>query len=310
MSKSTLRLQLSKIALLCAGVALSSAAAATTVTLNPLITGAAPTGSVAGGLAGTWYKVQNDARFSNQVYTDETGTTQAIGAYSWGTGIWSTGDIPGIVSGSNPYVTKTATSTGQVSYANNIYNNTQASGAYGVWGEDYQRALAPIVGGANGCPLQTEAQSLAHCGGEFNYAAVFSGYLYVGAAGVYDFGVFADDGFTFTLTGLNASLGMAHETLAGSSGRGLYELLAMNGIDELYLEQGYYGIDMTYFNRLEAGVIDLGWRGPGATAWTSIDEGNLYNQVPEPTSVALFSAALLGLWGIRRRGLSAARSAA
>ena len=67
---------------------------------------------------------------------------------------------------------------------------------------------------------------------------------------------------------------------------------------------------MTYFNRLEAGVIDLGWRGPGATAWTSIDQGNLYNQVPEPTSVALFSAALLGLWGMRRRSLSAARSAA
>ncbi len=310
MNESTLRQKLFQMALLCAGAVLSSAAAAAAVTLNPLVTGAAPTGTSAGGLSGTWYKVQNDAHFSTQLYTDENGTTQAIGVYSWGSGIWSTSDIGGIVSGSNPYVIKTMTSTGKVSYANNIYNNTQASGAYGSWGEDYQRALAPIVAGQNGCPLQTEALSLANCGGELNYAAVFTGYLYVGEAGVYDFGVFADDGFTFTLTGLNASVGMAHETLAGSTGRGLYELVAMNGLDGLYLDKGYYGIDMTYFNRLEAGVIDLGWRGPGATAWTVIDKDSLYNEVPEPTTVALISAALVGVWGLRRRGLPPARSLA
>lgn len=310
MSKSTLRPALSRIAALCLGMVLASAAAATTVTLNPLATGSAPGGSVAGGLSGTWYKVQNDARFSNQVYTDANGTTQAIKNFGWGTGIWSTSDIASIASGSNPYVTQTATSTGKISYANNIYNNTEASGAYGSWGEDYARTLAPIVGGVNGCPLQSEAQSLAQCGGELNYAAVFSGYLYVGTAGLYDFGVFADDGFTFTLTGLNASLSMEHNTVAGSSGRGLYELMAMNGIDGLYLEQGYYGIDLSYFNRLEAGVIDLGWRGPGATAWTTIDEDDLYNKVPEPASVALFGAALAGLWGIRRRSWSVNRAQA
>lgn len=307
MNRSTLRAPLTRIAVLCAGAVLSSVAAAATVSLNPLITGAAPSGSAAGGLAGNWYKLQNDAHFSSQLYTDENDTTKPIGEFGWGTGIWSTGDIGGIASGSNPYVTQTASSVGAVSYVNNIYNNTQASGAYGSWGEDYQRALAPIVGGANGCPLETEALSLANCGGEFNYAAVFSGYLYVGEAGVYDFGVFADDGFTFMLTGLNASLAMAHETVAGSTGRGLYELLAMNGIDELYLEQGYYGIDMTYFNRLESGVIDLGWRGPGATAWTTIDDSILYSEVPEPATLALFTAALLGLSQVRRRGQPTAR---
>jgi hypothetical protein len=310
MSKSTLRPQLSRIATLCLGMVLASAAAATTVTLNPLATGSAPGGGTAGGLSGTWYKLQNDAHFSNQVYTDGNGTTQAIKNFGWGTGIWSTSDIAGIASGSNPYVTQTTTSTGKVSYANNIYNNTEASGAYGTWGEDYARTLAPIVGGQNNCPLQTEAESLAQCGGELNYAAVFSGYLYVGVAGLYDFGVFADDGFTFTLTGANASLGMEHNTVAGSSGRGLYELMAMNGIDGLYLEQGYYGIDMSYFNRLESGVIDLGWRGPGATAWTTIDEDDLYTKVPEPASVALFGAALAGLWGMRRRSRSVNRAQA
>jgi hypothetical protein len=305
MRKSTAHPSLSRIATLCLGVVLSSAAAAATVTLDPLATATAPGGGSAGGLSGTWYKLQNEAHFSEQVYTDDMGSTRAIKDFGWGTGIWSTSDIAAIASGANPYVTQTATSTGAVSYANNIYNNTVITGSYGTWGEDYARTLAPIVGGANGCPLQTEAQSLAACGGELNYAAVFSGYLYVGESGIYDFGVFADDGFSFTLTGLNASLSMSHDTVAGSSGRGLYELLAMNGLDGLYLQQGYYGIDLAYFNRLEAGVIDLGWRGPGATTWTTIDEGDLYNKVPEPASVALFSAALVGLWGMRRRSRAA-----
>lgn len=293
---------------LCAGLLLSSVAAAATVRLDPLVAGRAPTGASAGGLGGTWYQLDNNASFSTAQYTDERGRTDQIKNFSWGTGIWAASDIAAIASGQNPYVTGTATSIGAVSYANNIYNNTEASGAYGSWGEDYLRTLAPIVGGANGCPLQNEAQSLAQCGGEFNYAAVFSGYLYVGQAGMYDFGIFADDGFTFQLSGLNGSLGMEHDTVAGSSGRGLYELQALNGLDGLYLEQGYYGIDLSYFNRLEAGVIDLGWRGPDATAWRTIDEGDLYHNVPEPATLALSCAALLGMWSVRRRRMPAAQT--
>ena len=278
--------------------ALSSHAA---VTLQPLVAGAATPGAAsAGGLAGTWYKLDNNARFSTYEYTDENGRTDQIQNFGWGTGIWAASDIAAIAAGQNPYVTATAHSVGQVSYANNIYNNTQMGGAYGTWGEDYVRALAPIVGGANGCPLETEALSLAHCGGEVNYAAVFTGYLYVAMAGTYDFAVFADDGFNFSLSGKNGSLSMDHNTVVGSQGRDLYELVAENNLDALYLQQGYYQIDLSYFNRLEAGVIDLGWRGPGATIWTSIDGDNLYH-VPEPGTLALMALALAGLWGARRR---------
>ncbi len=290
---------------LVAACALTALSAHAGVTLSPLAAGTAPAGASVGGLAGSWYQVANSARFSTASYTDEFGTTGAIGSFSWGTGIWAATDIAAIVSGQNPYVTRTASSTGAVSYANNIYNNTQATGAFGTWGEDYQRGLAPIVAGPNTCALQPEAQALAECGGEFNYAAVFSGYLYVSVTGTYDFGVFADDGFLFQLTGANGSLGMEQNTVSGSTGRNLYELVSENNIGSLTLQQGYYGIDLSYFNRLEAGAIDLGWRGPGATAWTTISDDALFH-VPEPTSLALSLLSLFGLWSARRHRMVAA----
>lgn len=292
---------LNSLVLTCAGLLALPSAGAAVLTLDPLASGSAPNGASAGGLQGSWYKLSNDAYFSNYVYTDETGRTDAIKNYGWGSGIWAVSDIASAIH--SPYVTATATSVGAVSYANNVYNNIEASGAYGQWGEDYQRALAPILGGANTCPLGSEAN--AHCANEYNYAAVFSGYLYVAEAGLYDFGVFADDGFRFTLTGGNGSVGMEQDFVGG---RDLYELLQLNGLDGLYLEQGYYGLGLEYFNRLESGVVDLGWRGPGATAWTSIDPGNLYNDVPEPATLALACLALLGLGSARRRQASAMRS--
>lgn len=294
MPRISFRLRLLGLAL---GGLLTLPAAAAVLTLAPLAQGIAPQGAVAGGLQGQWYKFDSQAHFSDTLYTDEAGRTDAIRNFAWGSGIWSVGDIAQAIGG--PHVTATAASVGTVSYANNIYNNIEASGAFGQWGEDYQRALAPITGGANSCPLGSEAN--AFCANEYNYAALFSGFLYVGEAGLYDFGVFADDGFSFRLGGADASVGMAQDFVAG---RDLYSLLARNGLDGLYLEQGYYSLDLHYFNRFEAGVIDLGWQGPGATAWTSIDPGHLYH-VPEPATLALACVALLGLGGARLRRMAA-----
>ena len=102
-----------------------------TPTLNPLRIGSAPTGAGA-DLVGTWYRVDNNAHFSNYSYTETDsgshryGQTDAIKNFSWGSGIWTATDIAtiaAIAAGNNSYVTAMASSLGSVSYSNNIYNN-------------------------------------------------------------------------------------------------------------------------------------------------------------------------------------------
>ena len=312
---NTLTLKKLSLTAVCVGAGLVFSSAVHAIpTLDPLKLGSAPTGTGA-GLAGTWYKVENNAHFSNYSYTETDptssrfGQTDAIKNFSWGSGLWAATDIADIAAGKNPYVTATANTLGSISYSNNIYNNTVNSGGYGnPWAPDYNRTLTPIVGGTNSCNMATKDG--AACAGEQNYAAIFTGYIYVATAGVYDFGVFADDGFLFNLLGANSSsLGMGHNSVAGSSGRDMYSLAEENGSTGVNLGVGYYGIDLSYFNREEAGVIDLGWRGPGATAWSVIDNDVLYNNVPEPSSIALIGMGLLGLWGSRKNRRVAPRTA-
>ena len=249
----------------------------------------------AGGLAGTWYKVQNVAKFSEAIWNGET-----IKNTSWGTGIWAASDIAAIAADPRPsYVTGSTTTVGAVSFANNIYNNTFASGAFGTWQPDHARVLAPTVGAANDCTVST--QDTAGCANEQNYAAVFTGFLYVAKQGLYDFGVFADDVFSFSLSGLNSAFGVGHEAVAGSPGRVFETLLGQNSLEGLELIRGFYGIDLSYANRLEAGVIDLAWQEPGQTPWRIIGEPDLFHQVPEPATLVLLTLGLLGLWGTRIR---------
>ena len=271
------------------GMALGTANAAPTLTPLAGSTTAATSGT---GLAATWYKVDDSARFSNYQWSEGGAAPTAVQNFSWGTGIWSVGDIAGMAAGTNPYVTATATSVSAVSYANDLYNATYSTSP---WRVDGARPVAPIVS----------------IGGEENYAAVFTGYLYVATAGVYDFGIFVDDGFAFSLTGANGSLQMGLDSVANSTGRNYYSLADENGLtNNLSLDVGYYAIGLSYFNRLEAGVIDLGWTGPDG-AWSVIGPDVLYtsqpNQVPEPASMALVALGLAGVWGSRRRRATSAR---
>lgn len=285
-------------------MAFFAAAQAAPVSLAPLFT-SAPSPLASGGLAGTWFKVDNNAKFSEATWNGET-----IKDTGWGTGIWSASDIAAIAADPRPsYVTATTTTVGAVSFANNIYNNTYSSGAFGTWDADYRRPLAPFAGHANGCT--TANQDDAVCANEQNYAAVFTGFVYVAVAGLYDFGVFADDVFSFKLNGLGSFLGMGHEAVAGSPGRVLKSLLQENSLDGLNLSPGFYGIDLSYANRLEAGVIDLGWKVAGATTWSPPTGDDFFHPVSEPATLVLLSVGLFGLWGLRRRasGALAARVA-
>jgi hypothetical protein len=152
------------------------------------------------------------------------------------------------------------------------------------------RELAPIIAASGG--------------GEENYAATFTGYIYIATAGSYDFGVFADDGFAFSLQGANGSLQMGHNSVTDLTGRDYYSLAETNGMaNNLMLDVGYYGINLSYFNRLEAGVIELGWSGPNGV-WSDISTGDLFTDpagVPEPASIALMALGLAGVAASRRK---------
>ena len=279
---------------------LFAAAVQATPTLAPLIAGSAALGNsqVGTGLTGNWYKVDDQAHFSNYVYTDSFGVTDQMKNFGWGTGFWSTSDIAQFTSGANVNLIATTTSVSTVSFANDIYNSLYGTGLSG-WAQDHARLLAPIVTASAGC--SSLAGAAADCA-QTNYAAVFTGYVYVATADSYDFGVFADDGFAFSLLGAGGiSLAMGRDTVAGSSGRNAYSLIDANGLPDLWLDPGYYGINLSYYNRLEAGVIDLGWTG-APDSWRTIEPGSLFpsNQVPEPTSLSLMALAFLGFWATRK----------
>jgi hypothetical protein len=275
-----------------AGAALVFAASAqATATINPLLQGAAPV-AAGQGLAGTWYKVDDQARFSNQMWSEAGAPATEIKNFSWGTGIWAASDIATLAAANSPYVTATVKTVSAVNYANDTYNSDYGTSP---WGPDGVRPLAPIIAASGG--------------GETNYAAVFSGYVYVATAGSYDFGIFADDGFAFSLQGANGSLQMGHNSITDITGRDYYSLADANGLtNNLMLDVGYYGINLSYFNRLEAGVIDLGWSGPNGV-WSDIGTNDLFsndpNHVPEPATLALTALGLAGAFVGRRKAARA-----
>ena len=266
---------------------LFAAAAQAAPTLDPLFLGAAPSGN-SQGLKGDWYKIDDQARFSNQMWSEAGAPATEIKNFSWGTGIWSAADIATITAPNSPYVTAHTTSQGAINYANTRYN-----AEYGTspWGPDGVRPLAPIIGVAGG--------------GEENYAAVFSGYIYIAKARSNHFGVFSDDGFAFSLEGATGSLDVGRNSVTDVTGREWFSLADANGLtDNLMLDVGYYGINLSYFNRMEAGVINLGWSGPDGV-WSDVPGDALVpndpTNVPEPASIALVGLGLAAVAAKRRK---------
>lgn len=247
--------------------------------------------TVGGGLSATWSQVRDDYRFSQQMWSEAGSAPAAIGTFDWGTGIWGTTDIAhvqGLANNASALIGR-VTDTSAVNFGNLTYNMLYADGALGSWGYDRIRPLAPIV---------------EMTGSQTNYAASFVGYLYIPEPGSYDFSLFVDDGFVFSLSGANGVLSMARDTLAGSTaGRDLFTLSAANGGSTMLLGSGYYAMEIDYFNRLEAGVIDLALWGPQDQGWRSISSEWLFAElpasvIPEPSSLAL---TLLAFAAFRHR---------
>lgn len=146
-----------------------------------------------------------------------------------------------------------------------------------------------------------------------DYAGRVWGYIAVTTPGAYNFGVLADDGFRFTLFGASGSESMALDGLSprerfgfgpGKSGKGYHFTADCNC--NLKLGSGLYYFDLVGYNHLEAGVLNLGWwQAPGASAFETIPQSNLFTSVPAPVPLPaalwLMVSGLLGFLGLARR---------
>jgi hypothetical protein len=265
------------------GGLLASAPASATPMLDPYVSIAPGSGD---GLNIDWVQVADDWHFSNYVYNGQT-----IGSTAWGSGFWAVDDIAtafGLADGDANLVARSSGVSSGLSYANAIYNDLWGSGS--GWDKDYLRTVAPVV---------------ADSGQQTNYAASITGYIYIAQPGRYDFGLFVDDAFSLSLIGAGGTLGVTRETFIGSSGRDFYTLSGANG-GSIELGVGFYGLQLDYFNRLEAGVLELGWWQPGDETWHPIDGNLLYStlpasQVPEPSPLLLLMLGGGVLAASRRR---------
>ena len=135
-----------------------------------------------------------------------------------------------------------------------------------------------------------------------NYVGHITGYIAVTTPGAYNFGVLADDGFRFTLFGAGASESMALDGLNNPDRWGFG--------NNLELSDGLYRFDLVGYNRLDVGVLNLGWwQAPNASTFGIIPQSHLYTAVPAPVplpaAVWLMGSGLLGLLGVARRRTAA-----
>ena len=176
--------------------------------------------------------------------------------------------------GDTGFLRGTSATMSTINAGNDLYNTLWGSG----WG---YADMPPLFGTSD--PNQE------------NYAAHIRGYIAVPEAGNYNFGVLYDDGFAFTLWGAEGSHSLSVGELNSRERKGFDYDLALTA--------GMYRFDLVGYNRLEAGVLNLGWwYGPTTSDFAVIPQENLFTAaVPVPPAVWLFASGLLGLVGIARR---------
>ncbi len=241
----------------------SPMATAAPIPITPIVSGVFTNGD---GVNSQWVQVQND-------WVGPSAFSQAFG------GIATLEDAAvalGVSAGDTGFLRDTSGVMSNINAGNDVYNDLYAS----TWG------------GADMPPLFNTGDP-----NQENYAGHMWGYIAVPTAGEYNFGVLYDDGFAFTIWGANTSQSMSME----SDGLSPHERLGFDA--NLAMEAGLYRFDLVGYNRLEAGVLSLGWwYGPTTSDFATIPQDNLFTSaVPVPAAVWLFGSGLLGLLGIARR---------
>lgn len=153
-----------------------------------------------------------------------------------------------------------------VNYANQVYMDLWAP-TWSPWGTQ----LAPLFSAGDAY--------------QDNYGVRFDGYINVTEAGAYNFGILADDGFSFRLTGADGDMLLLRD--------GLNPRERVAFANDLLLDAGLYGFSLDSFQHLEAGIVDLGWWHDGTFALIPSDN---FTQgvipVDEPPVLWLMAAGL------------------
>ena len=213
-----------------------------------------------------------------QVKEDWRGNT--YGNQSWGTGIWSLADqaqVMGLASNDPVVVQTLATRVTQINFADQRFITD--------WGASWiMPQLAPIFSNTG------ENQD--------NWASRFSGYIAITAPGAYNFGVLYDDGFRFSLFGAGGnSLAIQNDGLNPRDRLGFSE--------DLLLSPGLYAYQLDAYDRLEAGVVQLGWTTPQSANWSVVPQEHLFaSPIPEPSVPMLMLAGLAAIGLASRRARS------
>ncbi|HQU17153.1 MAG TPA: hypothetical protein PLO69_13790 [Gammaproteobacteria bacterium] len=256
-------------------------AANAVVILTPVVSGVFNNGN---GVNSHWVQVQNTWR-GPSAFSQSYGGISSIADANAALGLTSAD--PGFMRSADAVM-------GTVNAGNDVYN-TQ-------WGATWGTANMPPL--FNTGDLHQE-----------NYAGHVTGYIAVTQPGDYNFGVMADDGFSFAIQGANGSESMSLDGMnprdrygfgpaeTSRSGNAVYKSCNC----DLALQQGLYRFDLVGYNRQLAGVLNLGWwLGPNTSNFETIPQQNLYTAapsvpVPLPGALWLMVSGLVGLGTIRTR---------
>ena len=255
--------------LLAAGMAAVPVANASVVTLVPF-------GTVGAGAGINEHWVQVTSSWQGPSYNPSLSTATELDGIS---SIADANAALGLTPGEPGYVAGVSgVYTGPINYANELFNTDPNS--------------QPQYGTGTLPPLFTSSTAGST---EIDYAGNLWGYVNVPTAGLYNFGVLADDGFSFTLSGANG-IGESM-SLDGLNSR-TYTYFGQN----LNLAAGLYQYDLVGYNRLQNGVVRL-LMGSATGTWnpTTIPGGDYYTSVsavPLPASMGLFGFGFLGLLAV------------
>ncbi|HWS75013.1 MAG TPA: PEP-CTERM sorting domain-containing protein [Quisquiliibacterium sp.] len=243
-------------ALVAFACAMAAAGADAAIALDPLLPGqyAAGTGAnaVFHRIDGNWtgtavYWSEDEQRYSN---TAGSGFTR-IGELGWGTGIWGLADwrainAPGSTLPVQSWSDVVATiDQGDAQYA------ADPNGA-ATWG-----AAAPLPATLFAVPGVPQD----------NWTSHYTGYLRITDPGAYNFGVLYDDGFFLRIWGAGAApLEISSDFLSARDRLGFD--------DDLALGTGLYRFELGAYERLEVGVVNLGWR-QGDGEWQTVPTEHL-----------------------------------